>query len=106
MGFTDIREILMTNKTTNALLAAAVAAAAGLSATLTTAQAAGEKEKCFGIATAGGNDCASAGNNSCAGTSKADYDGKAWKYVAKGTCTTIKVTLKDGTVRTGSLTPL
>ena len=26
----------------------------------------------------------------CAGTSKVNYDGKAWKFVAKGTCTKIK----------------
>jgi uncharacterized membrane protein len=37
---------------------------------------------------------------SCAGTSKVDYDGKAWKDVPKGTCVTIK-TPKG----TGSLTP-
>lgn len=96
----------MSTKTTNALLASAIIAATGMAASLSTAQAAGEKEKCYGITKAGGNDCASAGNNSCAGTQKADYDGKAWKYVAKGTCVTMKVTLKDGTVRTGSLAPL
>lgn len=96
----------MTSKTTNALLAAALVSAAGMAATFAPAQAAGEKEKCYGIAKAGGNDCASTGNNSCAGQSKTEFDGKAWKYVAKGTCTTIKVTLKDGTVRTGSLAPL
>lgn len=96
----------MTTKSTNALLAAAIVSAAGLAAAYTPAQAAEGKEKCYGIAKAGGNDCASAGNNSCAGTAKADYDGKAWKYVAKGTCTTIKVTLKDGAVRLGSLSPL
>jgi uncharacterized membrane protein len=96
----------MTVQSTNALLAVAIASAVGMAANLTPAQAAGDKEKCYGISKAGGNDCASAGNNSCAGTQKADYDGKAWKYVAKGVCTTIKVTLKDGSVRTGSLAPL
>lgn len=96
----------MSVKTTNAFLAAAIASAVGMTANLTVAQAAGDKEKCYGITKAGGNDCASAGNNSCAGTQKADYDGKAWKYVATGTCTTMKVTLKDGTVRSGSLSPL
>lgn len=96
----------MSANSTNAFLAAAIVSAAGIAASFTPAQAMGEKEKCYGITKAGGNDCASAGNNSCAGTQKADYDGKAWKYVAKGTCTTIKVTLKDGTVRMGSLAPL
>lgn len=45
------------------------------------------KEKCFGIAKAGQNDCASvSGVHSCAGQSKADNDKNEWKYVAKGTC--------------------
>jgi uncharacterized membrane protein len=48
------------------------------------------KEKCYGIALKGENDCASKGVNSCAGQSKADYDPQAWKLVAKGTCETIK----------------
>lgn len=96
----------MTVQSKNAFLAAAIASAVGMTAQFTPAQAAGEKEKCYGITKAGGNDCASAGNNSCAGTQKADFDGKAWKYVAKGTCTTIKVTLKDGSIRQGSLAPL
>ncbi len=46
-----------------------------------------EKEKCFGIAKAGANDCAAAnGSHSCAGQSKTDKDAYDWKYVAKGTC--------------------
>jgi uncharacterized membrane protein len=49
--------------------------------------AAAEKEKCFGIAKAGQNDCASTtGVHSCAGQSKVDMDKAEWKYVAKGTC--------------------
>jgi uncharacterized membrane protein len=45
------------------------------------------KEKCFGIAKAGQNDCANlAGTHSCAGQSKVDNDKGEWKYVAKGTC--------------------
>ena len=43
-------------------------------------------EKCYGIAKAGKNDCASTGNNSCAGTSRADADPRAWIYVAAGYC--------------------
>src|SRR5688572_8384671 len=35
-------------------------------------------EKCYGIAKAGGNDCASTGNNSCGASSKLDRDPKAW----------------------------
>ena len=45
------------------------------------------KEKCFGIAKAGQNDCASvSGIHSCAGQSKTDNDKNEWKYVTKGTC--------------------
>ena len=45
------------------------------------------KDKCFGVAKAGQNDCASvSGSHSCAGTAKKDGDPGDWKYVAKGTC--------------------
>jgi uncharacterized membrane protein len=54
------------------------------------AQAADAKppqEKCFGVAKAGDNDCATAsGSHSCAGQAKADNAADDWKYVAKGTC--------------------
>lgn len=43
------------------------------------------KEKCYGIAKAGQNDCGTA-KHSCAGMSKSDNDPTDWKYVAKGTC--------------------
>ncbi len=46
-----------------------------------------DKEKCFGVAKKGANDCASAnGSHSCAGQAKADNDPNEWKYVATGTC--------------------
>ena len=69
----------------HALFAAALAT---VCFTATAAQAAdAPKEKCFGIAKAGQNDCASTtGAHSCAGQSKADNDAKEWKFVAKGTC--------------------
>ena len=43
-------------------------------------------EKCYGIAKAGSNDCASTGNNSCGGTSKMNGDPRAWIYVPAGYC--------------------
>ncbi len=47
----------------------------------------GGKEKCYGVAKAGQNDCANlAGTHSCAGQAKTDNDTGEWKYVAKGTC--------------------
>lgn len=49
------------------------------------------KEKCFGIAKAGQNDCANlSGSHSCAGQAKTDNDTGEWKYVAKGTCADLK----------------
>lgn len=45
------------------------------------------KEKCYGVAKAGANDCASAtGTHSCAGAATKDNDKADWKYVPKGTC--------------------
>ncbi|OED45790.1 hypothetical protein ACH42_04710 [Endozoicomonas sp. (ex Bugula neritina AB1)] len=53
---------------------------------ISTAQAA-SKEKCYGIAKAGQNDCANlAGTHSCAGQSTKDNDIGEWKAVASGTC--------------------
>jgi len=60
--------------------------ALGLVDGATAADAAG-KEKCYGIAKAGQNDCANlSGSHSCAGQTKADHQPDDWKYVAKGTC--------------------
>ncbi len=84
-------------------LALAVAAALAAHA----AQADQPQEKCFGVALAGQNDCASGAGTSCAGTSKVDYQGNEWKLVPKGTCLTLNLPKRmDGTDRTGSLTPL
>lgn len=45
------------------------------------------KEKCYGIAKAGKNDCASAGgSNSCAGHSTKDGEGNAFIVTPKGLC--------------------
>jgi uncharacterized membrane protein len=50
-----------------------------------------DKEKCYGIAKAGQNDCANiAGTHSCAGQAKVDNDPGEYKYVAKGTCKDLK----------------
>ena len=61
--------------------------ALGLVGQASAQDAAAGKEKCFGIAKAGQNDCANlSGTHSCAGQSKADMGADEWKYVAKGTC--------------------
>ncbi len=74
-----------------------VAALAIAAAPAAQAQDAG-KEKCYGVALKGKNDCAAGPGTTCAGTSKVDYQGNAWKYVAKGTCTTMKTPKGMGTL--------
>lgn len=96
----------MSNRTIALALATAVGAAINMSGIAQAQQAPADKEKCFGVALAGKNDCAATGNNSCAGTSKVDHDKGAWKLVAKGTCVSMEVTLKDGSKRKGSLSPI
>jgi uncharacterized membrane protein len=44
------------------------------------------KEKCYGIAKSGQNDCGNS-KHSCAGKSTKANDPDEWKYVAAGTCT-------------------
>ena len=82
-----------------AALAAGVIAAGTAAAQDKGASIKGEKERCYGISMAGKNDCAAGPGTSCAGTSKTDYQGNAWKYVAKGTCTTIKTPKGTGSLK-------
>jgi uncharacterized membrane protein len=89
------------NRTPALALAAVFALSAGAAMARDDAKPAKtEMEKCYGVAKAGHNDCKAGAGTSCAGTSKADYQGDAWKKVAKGTCTSIKT--PNGM---GSLTP-
>ncbi len=77
--------------------AALLSLATTISATSASATDAPAKEKCYGIAKAGHNDCksAAAGANSCAGKATQDKDPNNFKLVNKGDCQ------KEG----GSLTP-
>ena len=59
------------------------------------------KDKCYGISLAGKNDCKAGAGTTCAGTSHKAYQGDAWKYVARGTCASIKTPRGNG-----SLTPI
>jgi uncharacterized membrane protein len=71
------------------------------------AHAAGDMEKCFGVAQAGQNDCAAGAGTTCAGTSKVNFQGNAWKMVPAGTCLTMDLpAAADGTARIGSLEEL
>ena len=68
-----------------ALITAGLAAVLATGA-ISTAQAA-SKEKCYGVAKAGQNDCANlSGTHSCAGQAKSDNAVDEWAAVAKGTC--------------------
>lgn len=44
------------------------------------------REKCYGIALAQHNDCASRSGQNCAGTSNFDYQTDVWKFAPRGTC--------------------
>jgi len=73
------------------IISSALASALALGLAGPAAAQAKEKEKCYGIAKAGQNDCANlSGSHSCAGQSKADMAADEWKYVAKGTCKDMK----------------
>ena len=82
----NTRSIALTAFTLAALTAGAVQAADDMKKDDKMAN----MEKCFGASLAGKNDCAAGPGTTCAGTSKVDYQGNAFKVVAKGTCTSIK----------------
>ena len=82
----------MSIRRSSAVPALALAAALGSvlaagSAPASAAEKGATKERCFGIAMAGKNDCAAGPGTTCAGTSKSDHQANAWKYVPAGTCT-------------------
>jgi uncharacterized membrane protein len=79
---------LKTHATKAASALALAGALAGAMSLLSAPQAMADeaKEKCFGVALKGQNDCA-AGAHSCAGSATIDYDGQSFKLVPKGTCT-------------------
>ncbi len=69
--------------------ALALALGSAFTALPATAQMA-DKDKCFGVALKGKNDCKAGPGTTCAGTSKIDYQGNAWSLVPKGTCEKIQ----------------
>ena len=72
-------------KPTMPALALALALGAAFATPPAAAQAA-DKEKCFGVALKGKNDCAAGAGTTCAGTSKVDHQANAWSLVPKGSC--------------------
>src|SRR3984957_18674105 len=87
-------------------IVASLLASAAFAAPLTPAEAkaavAAHKEKCYGVALKGQNDCAAGPGTTCQGTSTVDFQGNSWKFVQGGTCASIVV--PGG--KHGSLTPL
>ena len=68
---------------------ASFAAAAPLTKAEAKAAVAAHKEKCFGVALKGQNDCAAGPGTTCQGTSTVDFQGNSWKFVQGGTCASI-----------------
>jgi uncharacterized membrane protein len=95
-----VSSLILAGAVTTAL--ATVAAAGPLTKAEADAAVAAHKEKCFGVALKGQNDCAAGPGTTCQGTSTADFQGNAWKFVQGGTCTSIQ--LPNG--KTGSLKPV
>jgi uncharacterized membrane protein len=96
------KENLMSEKTITSLaIAGALASALSLVAATASVAQESSKEKCYGVALKGQNDCAAGAGTTCAATSKVDYQGNAWKLVAKGSCTTTSTPFGAG-----SLTPI
>jgi len=69
------------------LVLSAALTAAMAAASVSSVAVAADKEKCYGVAKAGQNDCANIqGTHSCAGQAKTDNDPGEWKLVDAGTC--------------------
>jgi uncharacterized membrane protein len=96
---TTITTLVLASAVSSAL--ATLAYAAPLTKAEGKAAIAAHKEKCFGVALKGQNDCAAGPGTTCQGTSTVDFQGNAWKFVRGGTCTSIG--LPNG--KQGSLTP-
>ncbi|MBN8949046.1 MULTISPECIES: DUF2282 domain-containing protein [unclassified Rhizobium] len=83
----------------NSILTLAIAGsiASALASVAVPASAADTKEKCYGVALKGQNDCA-AGKHDCAGKSTMSYDKMSFKLVPTGTCTSMKTPKGHGTL--------
>ncbi|MGU7843774.1 BufA1 family periplasmic bufferin-type metallophore [Burkholderia sp. AW33-5] len=85
-----------------ATLLVSVAHAAPLTADEANVAISAHKEKCYGVALKGQNDCAAGPGTTCQGTSTVDFQGNSWKFVQGGTCASIQVPGGGH----GSLTPI
>jgi uncharacterized membrane protein len=84
-----VSSLILAGAVTTAL--ATIASAAPLTKAEADAAVAAHKEKCFGVALKGQNDCAAGPGTTCQGTSTTDFQGNSWKFVQGGTCTSIEV---------------
>jgi uncharacterized membrane protein len=93
-------------KTTKLIISGAIAGLVSLSVSgVAVAQdKKAEKEKCYGVAKKGQNDCGTA-KHSCAGQAASDNIPEEWKFVAKGTCEGMKGSLKKPASKEASEPP-
>jgi uncharacterized membrane protein len=96
----NVSSLVLAGAVTTAL--ASMAFAAPLTEAEGKAATAAGKEKCYGVALKGLNDCAAGPGTTCQGTSTVDFQGNSWKFVPHGTCASIEV--PGG--KTGSLKPI
>ena len=85
---TTVTSLVLASALSSAL--ASLVSAAPLTKAEADAAVAAHKEKCFGIALKGQNDCAAGPGTTCQGTSTVDFQGNSWKFVQGGTCTSIE----------------
>lgn len=97
---TSISTALLAGAISSAL--ATMASAAPLTKAEAAAATAAHKEKCYGVALKGQNDCAAGPGTTCQGTSVKDFQGNSWKFVQGGTCASLEI--PGG--RHGALKPL
>lgn len=65
---------------------ASAAAKSAFSEWQSTGKIKGKRDKCYGVALAGENDCKAGAGTTCAGTSTKNFQGNAWTYTPAGTC--------------------
>ena len=97
---TAITSLVLASALSSAL--ASLASAGPLTKAEVNAATAAHKEKCFGVALKGQNDCAAGPGTTCQGTSTVDFQGNSWKFVQHGACTSIVAPNGNH----GSLTPM
>ena len=86
---TTVTTLVLASALSSAL--ASLVSAAPLTKAEVDAAVAAHKEKCFGVALKGQNDCAAGPGTTCQGTSTVDFQGNSWKFVQGGTYASIEL---------------